>query len=297
MFANVQPQFTTVESLRDHLVMEIFKAVGLRGDGWARHHFEKLFYPPCTAFSEIALTFDRTTCAENFAAASQEFLTHFVRDVQARGVEAIPATGPLLILSNHPGAYDSVVISSFVKRDDYKIIVSDIPFLAGLPNAAKHFIFTSDDPHVRMATMRAALRYLLDGGALLIFPTGKIDPDPALWRDTPEAHLDNWSPSLEMFLRKVPETRTVITTVSGILSARWAKHPLTWLRRAGIDRRRLAEFGQVIEQLLRPGLFYARPAVSFAPSSHANANSSLAGLTGQAKELMASHRAYYNLFP
>jgi hypothetical protein len=220
-----------------------------------------------------------------------------VRDVRVRGAENIPARGPLLILANHTGAYDSVVISSYVQRDDYKIIVSDIPFLAGLPHAAEHFIFTSADPHVRMATMRAALRHLADGGALLIFPTGKIDPEPALYRDTPEAHLNNWSPSLEMFLHKVPQTQTVIAIVSNILSARWGKSPLMWIRPEGIDRRRLAEFGQVIEQLIRPGVYFARPCISFAPPSHPQAETSLATLIQAAARLMQSHRDFYKVFP
>ncbi len=41
--------------------------------------------------------------------------------------------------------------------------------------------------------------------AVLIFPTGRIDPDPAL---SPEAvhDLGKWSPSIEIILRHVPQT-------------------------------------------------------------------------------------------
>ncbi len=62
-----------------------------------------------------------------------------------------------------------------------------------------------------------------------------------------------------------PETQVVVTICSGIVSKRWANHPLTHLRRIAWQKRRVAEFGQVLEQLFRPGRLYVSPSVSFAP--------------------------------
>jgi hypothetical protein len=53
--------------------------------------------------------------------------------------------------------------------------------------------------------------------------------------------------------------------VSGVVSAHWARHPITFLRRKQIDKQRLAEFGQVITQLLFPKKLMLSPVISFGP--------------------------------
>jgi len=63
----------------------------------------------------------------------------------------------------------------------------------------------------------------------------------------------------------VPETQLTLAMVSGVLLERFARHPLTHLRKHPIDRRRIAEFLQVIWQLVtgkEPGV---TPRISFAP--------------------------------
>jgi hypothetical protein len=51
--------------------------------------------------------------------------------------------------------------------------------------------------------------------------------------------------------------------VSGVVSRQWSRHPVTWLRKEPIDRQRLAEFGQVIQQILKPGSLLMTPRISF----------------------------------
>jgi hypothetical protein len=51
--------------------------------------------------------------------------------------------------------------------------------------------------------------------------------------------------------------------MSGVVDKNWSKHPLTWLRRKQIDQQRLAEFGQVITQLIHPGKLMLSPFISF----------------------------------
>jgi hypothetical protein len=57
--------------------------------------------------------------------------------------------------------------------------------------------------------------------------------------------------------------RILPTIGSGILSEHWAYHPVTRVRRKQLDRQRLAEFCQVISQLVHPGKLLVTPAVSF----------------------------------
>jgi hypothetical protein len=88
---------------------------------------------------------------------------------------------------------------------------------------------------------------LAAGGALLTFPAGEIEPDPAL---LPGAHasLARWPDAVAVFLRIGRGTPFVPAVVSGVLSATALRHPFTRLRRRAADRHWLA----ALLQLLRP---------------------------------------------
>jgi hypothetical protein len=72
------------------------------------------------------------------AAGARWFLPNFVVDHSAQGTENIPDEGPLLIAANHPAAYDGVVISAYVYRPDYKIIIGQDPPYEYLPALGEH---------------------------------------------------------------------------------------------------------------------------------------------------------------
>jgi len=251
------------QTLSNLLVDEIFKALGFSPTGWARRRLGGMFTRITRRLADIGVTFDRLVRDEGFSQAATWALTNFCKDVRSLGTELIPRQGPLLVISNHPGAYDALVITSNLKRDDVRLISSDIPFLKNLPHLYQNFLFISQDTHERMGGARGAIRQLRQGGAILLYATGKIDPDPATFPN-PEAHIERWSPSIDLFLRTIPETQILLTIVSGVLSPNWGYSPLTWLRRQEMDKRRLAEFGQVMQQLLFPGKVYYSPQVSFA---------------------------------
>jgi hypothetical protein len=198
--------------------------------------------------------------------ACRNFIKHFVNEVKSRGEETIPVSGPVIVASNHPGAYDSIAIISKIPRPDVKVIISDIPFFKYMPNSRQRVFYATSEPSSRMNTVRASIRHLQEGGCLVIFPTGLIDPDPDVWGEAEASqHLEHWSPSIELFMKKAPQSRLVVTIASGVLDAGWAESRITHIVKPGIDRRRLAEFGQVISQLLRPGHKRYTPHISFAP--------------------------------
>jgi hypothetical protein len=197
-------------------------------------------------------------------------------------VENIPAEGPCVIASNHPGAYDSVAIVANIFRPDLKVIISDIPFLGMLPNIGPRFIYAAlGDSAMGMRAVRESVRHLQSGGALLIFSTGLVDPDPEVWNNAVE-HIAAWSPSLDLFMRKAPGTCLVPTVASGVVSPKWAFHPLTRLAKEGWPRRRMAEFGQVVSQLVRPGRELYTPHVSFGSAMSAE------DLGGKEADLMSA---------
>jgi hypothetical protein len=124
-------------------------------------------------------------------------------------------------------------------------------------------IYTTLDVHERMMVVRKVIHHLQDGGAVLIFPSGSIDPDPALSAHASNG-LGNWSSSLELMLRWVPETRVLLTIVSGVLSARWRWNLIVRLLGDDYKQRSVAEVLQVIQQLLVPNSVRVIPRLSFA---------------------------------
>jgi len=253
-----------IKALSDSLIYEILNAVGLPQTERLHRAIAPLFHKATDKLATIGVTFDRLVVEAGFPKAAEWALTNWCTGVKVRGVEQVPTEGPLLVVSNHPGTYDALAITSQLKREDIRIISSDIPFLKKLSHTHSHFIFLSDNIHDRMTAARAGIRHLQNGGAVLIYGSGQIDPDPSVSAEAVR-HIDLWSQSIDLFLRLVPETRLLLTIVSHAVTAKWARSPITWLRRKGLDKRRLAEFGQVLQQLFFPGSLYLSPRLGFAP--------------------------------
>lgn len=253
-----------INALRNSLIDEIIRAAGLSDTAWLHRLISMLFHRPVEQFSRLGLVFDQKVETGGFQKAAAWFISRFSSNVIACGLENILPAGPLLVISNHPGVMDFLVITAMLNREDVKIISSNIKFLKCLPNTCSHVIFSTrtNDIHKRMAAARAGIRHLQNGGALILLGSGSLDPDPEI---DPHAEIDLelWSPSVDLFLRKVPETKVLITIVSGLLSHTWAHHPVTWLRHAAWRKRLLAEFGQVSQQLFFPGRLSLTPHISF----------------------------------
>ena len=166
----------------------------------------------------------------------------------------------------------------------------------GLRNAAKNLIYTSRDVHERMMVVRSAIRHLQDGGALLIFPTGTIDPDPAL-SDEASNELAKWSPSVEVILRHVPQTHVLLSIVSNVLSARWRWNPFVRLMGDDHKQRTVAEFLQVIQQMIFPNSLHVTPRLTFSDPLTTDDLTSpghgmLEGMIEHARCLLEDHMSY-----
>jgi hypothetical protein len=250
-------------TLRQLLIDEIVMAMGFRVDSWQRKVLGPLFWWPANRFARLAAGFENQVADEGFTVATQQTVRPFVQQIDIRGDETIPHTGPLIIVSNHPGAYDMLCIIKGVGRDDLKIIVSTIPLMRHLPNVNAHLIPVTREAHKGMRGVRQAIRHLRDGGALHVFPSGIVDPDPEFLPGAYEA-LENWSPSIELMMKKAPESQLLVAIVSGVLSPRWLNSPITKLQKEVWRQRKLAEFFQVIQQILFPGTLKLSPRISFA---------------------------------
>jgi hypothetical protein len=284
--------------LRDAILREMLLATGRATDGPARLLLGPLLRPPAARFARLMAGADACVAQSGMTAGAAWLLSQLVQGAEVRGADAIPANGPVVIASNHPGAYDSVaIIAHLPARGDLAVLASDIPFLRRLPSISTNLIFVSPNPHERMGTVRAMIGHLQAGGALMTFGSGLVDPDPDLLPGAAEA-LETWYESLALVLRRVPETRLVLTIVSGVVAPAYMRSPLTRLASAGWERRKLAEFLQISMQLLTTRKPALTPRVSFGKPIAA---ADLAARTGEpitmqpiverAKALLEAHMA------
>jgi hypothetical protein len=251
------------EQLRETIVDQSFKAMGLSDSGLARRLLRPVFRLPAGRFSQLAAGFDRSVADVGLCETSRRYLPSFIEKAEVRGVEHIPAEGPLLMVSNHPGAFDGFVIASNLPRCDLKIVISGVPFVRALPAVEGYLIYLDQDAHQRMTVVRSMIRHISGGCMLLIYPSGRVDPDPEFVPGAREA-LELWSPSLELVLRKAPQTQVVVTIASGVLAPGWMRNPLVRVLKQGWERQRLAEFFQTMQLMLFPGSLTFSPKVSFA---------------------------------
>jgi hypothetical protein len=64
--------------------------------------------------------------------------------------------------------------------------------------------------------------------------------------------IDDWSESLALMLRRVPETQLVLVMTSGIVHPRYLRHPLALIQKERRARIRVAELFQMYRQFGTP---------------------------------------------
>ncbi|MEM9095415.1 MAG: lysophospholipid acyltransferase family protein [Pseudomonadota bacterium] len=101
-------------------------------------------------------------------------------DLVRNPAERIPATGPVVVVSNHPfGILDGMAIGKLLwdRRPDFKIVANAV--FAQAPELAPHILpidFEGDRAAAvrNLQTRRDALAYLKSGGLVSIFPGGAV---------------------------------------------------------------------------------------------------------------------------
>ena len=95
-------------------------------------------------------------------------------------IARIPATGPLVVVANHPhGLVDGMVMAEMINRvrPDFKILTRSL--LTGIPEVAQ-FMIPVPFPHEENSRelglqMRAeTMAHLKAGGAIILFPAGRV---------------------------------------------------------------------------------------------------------------------------
>jgi hypothetical protein len=261
------PPSDLVAAIRSTVTDEICYAISGSRTGLLRWLAGPLFFPPANKFAYIFARFDEEVRRTYLSNGAKTLLPEFSLNVTTYDIENIPATGPLLIVANHPGAYDSVVITASIPRKDLKIVVSDVRVARALRSASQYFIFVPLEAPLsggRMVALRSMVEHLQNGGSLLIFPRGEVEPDPAVAGGAYE-EIAKWSPSLKIMLCKVPDGKLQVVIASHMVLPQFTNSPITRIRRNPPQQQKLAEFAQIIQQMIFPKSIEANVRLSFAP--------------------------------
>ncbi|MEW6286991.1 MAG: lysophospholipid acyltransferase family protein [Chloroflexota bacterium] len=211
----------------------------------------RAFIRPARKFARQMVDFDDLVGRTSLAEASRTIMQRqYVRDVRVYGHEHVPSPGPALFLSNHPGMADTISLFAAIRRADLKIIALHRPFLEALANTTRQLFFIDDDPARRMNAVRQVSNHLRNGGAVLTFPAGEIEPDPLVYPGALDA-LSNWTDSAGVFLRFARDVRIVPILVSGVIWERTARHWLTRLKHTRLEREKLAAALQLLAIITR----------------------------------------------
>ena len=285
----------SISSIQSAITDEIFFTLGVKRRGFLRQTLGWLFALPTQRFAHYMAAVDGALAEGGPPAGCRVMMDALNVDIQSKGREYIPTTGPAMLLANHPGAYDSMAIGSLVPRKDLKVIATGTRLYSVMPNLRPNVFFVSDKPEENMVTLRNAIDHIRQGGILLQFGSGKVEPDPAT-NPVGDEVFAKWSPSLEIILRKVPEMLVVPTITSGVLLERFRDSPITRLRKNDMDRRRLGEFIQILQQLAFPKSVEGRARISFGKpfqladlEAVSKGRRVMSAAIGRVKETLADH--------
>jgi len=194
-------------------------ALGLgQAPGVLRRAVARAFYAASVPLGRILATFDGRVATAGLHVAAAQALT----DLDARWAcgQRLPSSGPLLVVANHPGAYDALVLLAAMCRDDVAIIAADRSFLHALPTFSNHLLLGAQ-ASAGATSLRKALRHLARGGVVLHFGAGRIEPDPAFTKQRLPVLL-KWSAGTGTLVRGAAAVNGAVVgaLVSGVHSPR-----------------------------------------------------------------------------
>ena len=101
-------------------------------------------------------------------------------DIRGGSINCIPRTGPLILVANHPyGILDGVMLGYIlsVVRGDFRVLAHEVFQKSKAFETAIlpiKFDATKDAVRENLQTLKKALRFLAEGGALGVFPGGRV---------------------------------------------------------------------------------------------------------------------------
>lgn len=117
----------------------------------------------------------------------------------------IPQTGPLVVVANHPfGAIDGIILNSLLRRVRSDVKLLGTTMLSRMPAYAPDFFFvdnfsTKEAAAKNVGSMKAAMRWVRDGGVLGVFPSGEVSH---LTLKTLQVSDPEWIPGIGRLIQK-----------------------------------------------------------------------------------------------
>jgi hypothetical protein len=245
-------------------IEDMLNAWGLGQAHLGRGVWRAIAQPAARDFAREMIRFDAVVGSDGLRRGGETLCRRYTGGVRVAGLEHVPIRGPLLLLANHPGLCDTVALFAVIPRDDLRVIALDRPFLRALPHTARRLYLLPDEVSERVGITRAVARFIRDGGAALTFPAGHIEPDPLVLPGAVKS-LGEWSKSIGIFVRLVPDVSIVVAMVGGVYELAALRNPLTRLRRQPKDRELLAAALQLAWRPYQRNVVH----VAFAPPLHA----------------------------
>ncbi len=182
---------------------------------------------PAYGFARVLLSYDDLVGRAGMVAGADRLLRSFSRGLTIVDADRLPSSGPLIVVANHPGLVDAMaLVRALGERPDLRIVAADRDLLRALPQVGARLMYVAAARGGRTGLVRDVVAHLRSGGAVLTFPAGHIEPDPALHPEAAVAALDGWTDSTALFTRRVPEASVVTMAVSGVVSPRARDHLL-----------------------------------------------------------------------
>lgn len=147
---------------------------------------------------------DETDTPDQFAAQTLQYMNVIPRIVDG-DLASVPKSGPVVVVANHPfGGIEGVIMTLLLRqvRPDVRIMANGL--LKRIPELSETIIGVNPYGHTRatrenLKPIREALRWLSNGGLLVVFPAGDVSrfrPGNFTIRD------EKWDASIARMIRK-----------------------------------------------------------------------------------------------
>lgn len=283
-----------VQSLEDALMADVLECVAPQRYPWIKGLWKALLRPAVRRFCTLAAAFDHTVASIGFCRAATQWAPRLMPSYWVFGAEHIPNQGPLLLLANHPGTFDLLLLAACLPRNDFKTIASDRPFFRALTATSAYLIFSSRvDLRAKANVIRHAIQHLENGGVLVVLPAGRLEPDPGYQPTAALQALRQWSESVKIFISRVPHAHIQVAMMGGLVLPDLMQHPLVRWQKSAYNALVTAEVLQIWRQFmmnkptpLSPRIHFGRP--QKASDLASLYTESLAGIIHQAAGLISA---------
>jgi hypothetical protein len=109
--------------------------------------------------------------------------------------------------------------------------------------------------------------------------------------------IQDWSRSIEIMLREVPEARLQAAMISGAQTSKFTRSPILKIRKSAPRRQKVAEVLQMIRQMIFPPRVRLSVHISFAkpiPATEFAKGEGMAEVIAVARRLLDDHMAFLN---